>query len=161
MHCQRSELCHNTQHASANSGLNHPVLQQRNSASPFSSRIGTNYLPTTDEATQIKDYISKKVVRVAEIEEEIEKLEVLRAKLTVEIEEHRSLLSPIHHVPSDILQEIFTACLPAAHNPVLSRNEAPLLLTRVCKSWRNIMFSTPHLWSSIHIPIPSFPVGLN
>jgi hypothetical protein len=86
-------------------------------------------------------------------------LEVLRAELNVEIENHRSLLSPIHRVPSEILQEIFTACLPAAHNPVLSGDQPPLLLTRVCQKWRDIMFSTPHLWSAIHILITSLPVG--
>ena len=112
----------------------------------------------SNEAVQIKEYISEKVARIAEVDQEIEKLQALRAKLTMDIEDHRSLLSPIHHLPIDILQEIFAACLPTTHNPVVSRHEAPLLLTRVCKNWRNIMLSTPHFWSAIHIPIPSFPV---
>ena len=33
----------------------------------------------------------------------------------------------------------------------------PLLLTQVCKNWRNIALSTPQLWSTIHSPIPSLP----
>jgi len=128
------------------------------SASPFSARVGTYYLPTPDEAVQIKGYISERATHIAEVDEEIERLEALRAKLNSEIEDHRSLLSPVHHLPIDILQEIFASCLPAGHNPVVSRHEAPLLLTQVCRNWRNVMLSTPQLWSAIHIPIPSFPI---
>ena len=129
------------------------------SASPFSSRIGTDHypLPTSDEANQIKRYISEKVARIADVDQEIEKLKALRAKLTSEIEDHRSLLSPVPHLPIDILQEIFNACLPTAYNPVISRYEAPLLLTQVCRNWRNVALSSPFLWSAIHIPIPSLP----
>jgi hypothetical protein len=126
-------------------------------ASPFSSHIGTNYLPTSDEAIQIMGYIADKATRIAEVDQEIEDLKALRAKLTLEIEDHRSLLSPVPHLPIDILQEIFASCLPTEHYPVVSRYEAPLLLTQVCKNWRNIALSTPHLWSAIHIPIPSLP----
>jgi hypothetical protein len=68
-------------------------------ASPFSSRIGTNYLPTSNEAIQIKGNISKKAARIAEVDQEIEDLvKTFRAKLTpVEIENHWSLLSPVPH----------------------------------------------------------------
>jgi len=102
-------------------------------------------------------YIAEKAARIAEVDQEIEDLKALRAKLTLEIEDHRSLLSPVPHLPTDILQEIFVSCLPTEHYPVVSRYEAPLLLTQVCKNWRNIVLSTPHLWSAIHIPIPSLP----
>ena len=131
--------------------------EQMESGSPFSSHIGTNYLPTSDEAIQIKGYISGKAARIAEVDRQIEDLKALRAKLTLEIEGHQSLLSPLPHLPIDILQEIFNACLPTKHNPVVSRYEAPLLLTQVCKNWRSIALSTPHLWSAIHIPILSLP----
>lgn len=127
-------------------------------ASPFSSRIGTNYTPTFDEAIQIKGYISDKVARIVEVDHEIGRLMALRVELILEIEEHQSLLSPIQHLPIDVLQEIFTACLPTMHNPVMSRYEAPLLLTQVCKNWRDIVLSAPHFWSEIHIPIPTMPI---
>jgi hypothetical protein len=132
-------------------------LEQMDSASPFSSRIGTNYLPTLDEAIQIKGYISEKAARISEVDQEMEDLKALRAELILEIEGHQSLLSPVPHLPIDILQDIFKACLPTEHNPIVSRYEAPLLLTQVCKNWRTVALSTPHLWSAIHIPIPSLP----
>ncbi|KAF7364805.1 hypothetical protein MVEN_00350600 [Mycena venus] len=36
----------------------------------------------------------------------------------------------------------------------MSAQEAPLLLCRICSSWRTIALSTPRLWSSIHIAVP-------
>ena len=159
---QISEVCQST-HGSrtsrcANSYATHlRSFEQIDPASPFSSRIGTNYLPTSDEAIQIRGYISEKAACIAEVDQQIEDLKALRAKLTLEIESHQSLLSPVPHLPIDILQEIFAACLPTEHYPVVSRYEAPLLLTQVCKNWRNIALSTPQLWSAIHIPIPSLP----
>jgi hypothetical protein len=143
---------------SANSYATHlRSFEQIYPASPFSSHIRTNYLPTSDEAIQIMGYIADKATRIAEVDQEIEDLKALRAKLTLEIKDHRSLLSPVPHLPIDILQEIFASCLPTEHYPVVSQYEAPLLLTQVCKNWRNIVLSTPHLWSAIHIPIPSLP----
>jgi len=132
-------------------------FEQIDPASPFSSRIGTNYLPISDEAIQIRGYISEKAARIADVDQENEDLKALRAKLTLEIEEHRSLLSPVPHFPIDVLQEIFAACLPTEHYPVVSQYESPLLLIQVCKNWRNIALSAPQLWYAIHIPIPSLP----
>ena len=68
------------------------------------------------------------------------------------------LVSPIRKLPIEILQEIFIACLPTAHNPVSSRWEPPILLTQICSSWRIIAHATPQLWKSIHIRV-DFPCG--
>ncbi|KAJ7432578.1 hypothetical protein FB451DRAFT_372176 [Mycena latifolia] len=38
----------------------------------------------------------------------------------------------------------------------MSAVEAPVLLGRICSSWRIISLSTPHLWSSLHIAEPPF-----
>jgi hypothetical protein len=69
------------------------------------------------------------------------------------ISKHRVqvLVSPICKLPIEILQEIFIACLPTTHNPVMSRWEPPILLTRICSSWRIVAHATPQLWKSIHI----------
>ncbi|KAF7348283.1 hypothetical protein MSAN_01782000 [Mycena sanguinolenta] len=55
-------------------------------------------------------------------------------------------------IPQDILLEIFFACLPTRHNAPIDHNEAPLLLGRICRHWREVAYSAPMLWSSIHIP---------
>ncbi|KAJ7147980.1 hypothetical protein C8R46DRAFT_539503 [Mycena filopes] len=64
---------------------------------------------------------------------------------------------PIATVPPEIMSEIFLRCLPPA--PVESKVEqlsphprlAPLLLLRVCRTWKEIALSTPRLWDSLHL----------
>ncbi|KAJ7200079.1 hypothetical protein B0H12DRAFT_1164769 [Mycena haematopus] len=54
-------------------------------------------------------------------------------------------------LPPEILAEIFYFCLsfhdglPNIPDP----NDAPLVLCAVCRQWRNVALTTPHLWSSI------------
>ncbi|KAF9002459.1 hypothetical protein BDQ17DRAFT_1356893, partial [Cyathus striatus] len=60
----------------------------------------------------------------------------------------------IKHLPIDVLQEIFVACLPTDRNPCMAAFEAPMLLTRICSSWRRLVHSIPFLWSAIHIVLP-------
>ncbi|KAJ7181018.1 hypothetical protein C8R46DRAFT_940992, partial [Mycena filopes] len=52
---------------------------------------------------------------------------------------------PILTIPFEITAEIFTHCLPnfPAHP---SGTVAPMLLTRICRQWRNIACSTSRLW---------------
>ena len=56
---------------------------------------------------------------------------------------------PILKFPPEILGEIFIACLPSHPGP--NRNEAPLLVCRICSGWRTVALSTPELWSFIYI----------
>ncbi|KAG7095865.1 hypothetical protein E1B28_006557 [Marasmius oreades] len=63
---------------------------------------------------------------------------------------YRSLLSPIHAIPSEILNLIFAFF---CEENELNRSPLPaaLRLTMVCGRWRDIVASTPSLWSSIFI----------
>ncbi|KAJ7646560.1 hypothetical protein FB45DRAFT_890776 [Roridomyces roridus] len=47
---------------------------------------------------------------------------------------------------------MFVACLPTHRNAVMSAQEAPLLVSRICSAWRVIALTTPSLWASLHIP---------
>ena len=53
-------------------------------------------------------------------------------------------------LPTELIQSVFTECLP--DTPSLRACDAPLLLTHVCQTWRNVERSTPRLWSHIAIP---------
>ncbi|KAJ3541967.1 hypothetical protein NMY22_g3687 [Coprinellus aureogranulatus] len=75
-------------------------------------------------------------------------------KLGDAVQAHKSLLSPIRRLPQELLQQIFLLCRTAHRMPLLSQDEAPLLLTRICRDWRNLALNAPALWDSIHIPIP-------
>jgi len=56
-----------------------------------------------------------------------------------------------------MLREIFHHCLPDDRNPILSANEAPILLTRICSIWRAIALTSPLIWARIHIALPGNP----
>ncbi|KAG7090651.1 hypothetical protein E1B28_009752 [Marasmius oreades] len=76
-------------------------------------------------------------------------LESKREGIKKSMERYRSLLSPVYRLPSELLSEIFGYCceynfLDLAMPPAIS-------LSMVCGRWREIVLSSPRLWSSITI----------
>ncbi|KAF7364804.1 hypothetical protein MVEN_00350500 [Mycena venus] len=121
---------------------------------PFHDRIGTNYAPLAVEVAQIRQLLISPRSEIERIDHEIAQLEARRLRLSAYVSAHETLLAPIRQLPLDIIREIFIACMPKDQNAVMSAQEAPLLLGRICSSWRAIALSTPRLWSSIHIAEP-------
>jgi hypothetical protein len=74
-----------------------------------------------------------------------------RDGLNTIVTEHRRLLTPFRRVSDNILKAIFIGCLPTDHNANMVLSEAPLLLGRVCRRWRDVAYDTPHLWATLHI----------
>jgi len=132
--------------------------------SPFASKLGTNFIPSDEEAVEIKKFLGKYTPKLAQISSELarvkalyEELENQYKQLADDMDAHRRLLSLLRRdlLPADVLQEIFLSCLPTTHDSIVTKKEAPILLTQVCGGWRRIALDTPLLWASIHIPIPS------
>ncbi|KAJ7701494.1 hypothetical protein B0H17DRAFT_885120, partial [Mycena rosella] len=69
-----------------------------------------------------------------------------RTLLQATIDTHKALMSPIRCIPQDVLSEIFSACLPTAHNALIDPDKALLLLGRICRPWQSVMYSTLKLW---------------
>ncbi|KAJ7252136.1 hypothetical protein B0H12DRAFT_964446, partial [Mycena haematopus] len=129
--------------------------------SPFVPRLGTNYCPTDEEVLEIKALLAEPTLRLKELDDEITKLQRAIDKLAEErdrigayVEAHKALISPIRRLPLDIIKELFVACLPTHRNCVMSASEAPVLLGRICNSWRAISLSAPRLWASLHVVEP-------
>ncbi|KAF5393488.1 hypothetical protein D9757_000469 [Collybiopsis confluens] len=130
--------------------------------SPFAHVFPSNYAATTSaERAQILALIEKPVARLKELNSEISRLKKVIENLAKErttvhryIRSHKALLSSMRRLPAEVLTEIFLHCLPADRNPVRSTREAPLLLTGVCRRWREVALHSPSLWNSIHIFIP-------
>ncbi|KAJ7150107.1 hypothetical protein C8R43DRAFT_1068046 [Mycena crocata] len=134
-------------------------------SSPFASRLGTNYCPTDDEAADIRSLLiePKRCLdtldeKIADMQRAIDELAQERDSLAGYLDAHKALLSPIRRMPLDIVQEIFTACIPTSRNCAMVASEAPVLLGRICSSWRSISLSTPRLWSKLHIVDTSRPI---
>ncbi|KAJ7617451.1 hypothetical protein DFH06DRAFT_1237705 [Mycena polygramma] len=121
---------------------------------PAHDKIGTNYAPLAGEIAEIKQLILQPRAEIERINRKIAQLKARRRGLSKYVAEHEALISPMRQLPSDVIREIFMACIPSEENPVLSIQTAPLLLGRICSQWRAIALSTPRLWSSIHIAEP-------
>ncbi|KAG7097886.1 hypothetical protein E1B28_005199 [Marasmius oreades] len=129
--------------------------------SSFNHRLGTNYVPTPQEVVQLEEILrgpqetlARLITEISRLESTLQSLYFQRDAMQACIDQHRALLSPFRHLPVDILREIFIQTLPSDHFPTRSLLQAPLLLTTVCKTWREIALTTPHLWTAIHIYIP-------
>ncbi|ESK91789.1 hypothetical protein Moror_10618 [Moniliophthora roreri MCA 2997] len=77
-------------------------------------------------------------------------LENKRNGLKKKIAKYRTLLSPIHRMPNEILEIVFAFACEENWMRKLCRAPA-LILSKTCGRWREIALSTPSLWSSICI----------
>ncbi|KAJ7490736.1 hypothetical protein FB451DRAFT_1220921 [Mycena latifolia] len=57
-------------------------------------------------------------------------------------------------LPVEISSEIFMCYLSEDSIPAPDPAAAPMLLTRVCRSWSKLAVSTPSLWAAVHIQTP-------
>ncbi|KAJ7845352.1 hypothetical protein B0H14DRAFT_2278869, partial [Mycena olivaceomarginata] len=128
-------------------------------STPFADRLNTNYIPSDSEIFEIRallvavdptDELARVEARIEEIGVALSQLKELRASLKRPIDAHQALISPMRHIPHDVLLEIFFSCLPSEHNALIDAAETPLLLGRICRHWRSVAYNTPMLWSSIH-----------
>ncbi|KAJ6562581.1 hypothetical protein B0H19DRAFT_1069186 [Mycena capillaripes] len=127
-------------------------------SSPFAARLGTNYCPKDEEILEIKALLVEPTLQLKRLDEKIADLQIAIDRLAAErdvlgafVDGHKALISPVRRLPLDIVQEIFVACLPTHRNCVMSAAEAPVLLGRICSSWRTISLFTPRLWARLHI----------
>ncbi|KAJ6561763.1 hypothetical protein B0H19DRAFT_87464 [Mycena capillaripes] len=125
---------------------------------PYKDILHTNAVPTDADCERIRELLVGPRKEVADLAAEIERLQTLINQLSEKrdhlndfIDPHLALISPTRRLPEDVVTEIFTACLPADRNAIMSSAEAPLLLCHVCREWRNLAISTPRLWASLHI----------
>ncbi|KAJ8095189.1 hypothetical protein PM082_010411 [Marasmius tenuissimus] len=79
------------------------------------------------------------------------RLENRRNGLKKTMERCRSLLSPVHRLPAEVLALIFSFCSEAPGLVRPSCCPVALQVVRVCGRWRDVGLGTPSLWSSIGI----------
>ncbi|KAJ7782477.1 hypothetical protein DFH07DRAFT_909305 [Mycena maculata] len=139
-----------------------PWLTSTTMSSPFATRLATKYCPTDDEVLEIKALLVEPTLKakglddeIAELQKAIDKLTQERDSLVAYVEAHKALIAPMRRLPLDIIQEIFVACLPTHRNCVMSAIEAPVILGRICSSWRAISLSTHRLWDRLHVVEPT------
>ncbi|KAF7971633.1 hypothetical protein HWV62_20662 [Athelia sp. TMB] len=123
----------------------------------ISTLIGTNLVPTPEEALEISRIVSEKQLAQQRLQSEIQKAQEALEKLSQDqcelqaiVETHRNLLAPFRRICPEILGEIFLQCLPGDHEPSSPFHlHSPIVLTRVSRLWRAVALTTPRLWAEI------------
>ncbi|KAH7919235.1 hypothetical protein BV22DRAFT_1041125 [Leucogyrophana mollusca] len=108
--------------------------------------LGTNYVPSEDESRQIKDCLT--------VLQEENSGGWSRPVAAQVVRELKALLSHARRLPPEIVAMIFAFCLPLDALPRATPLDAPLLLGHICSTWRQILHSTPRLWTSLAVHLP-------
>ncbi|KAJ6472875.1 hypothetical protein C8R47DRAFT_1053943 [Mycena vitilis] len=97
--------------------------------------------------------------RLAEIDADIALLQEERKLIQTQL---NAVAYPILTVPFDVISKIFDHCLPPVEAPeaIFRFGDKPpvaLVLSQVCRVWRDIAFKTPRLWAQFLISTLSWP----
>ncbi|KAJ7639360.1 hypothetical protein FB45DRAFT_905387 [Roridomyces roridus] len=76
----------------------------------------------------------------------------LQARLNEKQAQLDALTYPVLSLPPEITSEIFIHCLPTWWSGVDAK-VAPLLFLQICRRWREIVISTPALWTSLNLDV--------
>ncbi|KAK7013795.1 hypothetical protein R3P38DRAFT_3003999 [Favolaschia claudopus] len=141
------------------------------------ARVGA--LPTGLELSKLQSTMTNAPAEIQHYETEIETLQKEISRLASErtsLESYlnlcRSVLSPVHRLPNEMLADIFDLCVPEelywisdtitvddemnrlAHSHLLQ-------LAQVCSRWHRVAMHTPKLWSLITVDVDYWSPGVS
>ncbi|KAJ7578717.1 hypothetical protein C8J56DRAFT_1111824 [Mycena floridula] len=117
----------------------------------ISELLASPSLPTEGEREQLNQLLRSSNDEISRLTATIDKLVLQRETLQRNIASYKAIIAPIRLLPEDVLREIFVRCLPCSEAAATVTTDAPLLLGRICRSWRELALSTTALWTSIHV----------
>ncbi|KAL0578165.1 hypothetical protein V5O48_003831 [Marasmius crinis-equi] len=141
-----------------------PIASHRKSQSLSSSRSTEmrnlfRHTITSSERASITQYILDAENDVKDYQAEINRLKTTiwalenkKDALKKSMKRFKFLLSPVYRLPPEILITIFDFCCDT--NELQAKDDhfpMALTLSRVCGRWRDILLSTPRLWTSLSI----------
>ncbi|TFK70899.1 hypothetical protein BDN72DRAFT_838429 [Pluteus cervinus] len=98
--------------------------------------------------TKIKDTIST----IARLSRDLTEASVRMTQRASQVRLCEHLLSPLEHLPQDVLEQIFLFSLTSVTKDTEPHpNHAPLQLAAVCRRWRTIALSMPTLWNGLTV----------
>ncbi|KAG2141890.1 hypothetical protein DEU56DRAFT_754857 [Suillus clintonianus] len=74
-----------------------------------------------------------------------------KVKITQSMNLHKGLVSALWRFPTEVLSQIFHQCLPETKMLLPSMLKAPILLTGICRRWREVAVGMPSLWCSLRL----------
>ncbi|KAG1882786.1 hypothetical protein F4604DRAFT_1921382 [Suillus subluteus] len=72
-------------------------------------------------------------------------------KITQSMNSHKRLVSTLWRLPAEVLSQIFAHCLPNRHRLSPASKAAPMLLTRICRRWREVAVDMSSLWQRLNV----------
>ncbi|KAG1747884.1 uncharacterized protein EDB91DRAFT_48864 [Suillus paluster] len=78
-----------------------------------------------------------------------------KEKITQSMNLHKGFVSAFWRLPTEVLSQIFIHCLPDTSHLSPASGLAPMLLTRVCRRWREIAVCMPSLWCKLQLEVDS------
>lgn len=76
-------------------------------------------------------------------------------KITQSMTLHKGLVSALWRLPAEVLSQIFVYCLPEFDYLDVSSERAPMLLTRICRRWRETALDTSSVWCRLFVDVRS------
>lgn len=124
--------------------------------------LGNHLFPSPADEAIIYENVEKVKVDIsvidkgmAQLAEIFSRLRERRDDLQGYVDKQLSLLSPIHHLPDDVLIEIFGHCCPTDSDSYASNNPQGVQwrIAKVCKRWSHVITSIRSIWSSINVDL--------
>jgi hypothetical protein len=123
--------------------------------------------PSPEEATIIHDDVRTAESRLSPLGAEIEraadvvnKLKCRRDEFSYYIAEHQALLAPMRRLPAELLSQIFSHYCNHGYSKEESRSTSfrkhPFTLAQVCRRWREVVLSTPAIWSKFRVEFDDY-----
>jgi hypothetical protein len=136
---------------------------------PFSDKLRKNYIAQLGEEAGIKTVIEHQRTVIQELDVELEDVDQAITALTSRktimidrrdthqqfIDDHRSLLFGVLHLPEDILSKIFMESVPPRGQ--WPRIHPIVQITHVCRQWRDSAPANPMLWTTLEVNNLSIP----
>lgn len=119
--------------------------------------LASNAVPSPTEASTLSQELAFSRKQLAVIESRISVLAREREKIQLDIAKRSTILSVIRQVPSDVLSDIFIACIDknfgsgVRSKTTLDTRAPPWTLAQVCSRWRAVALSTPEIWATVRI----------
>ncbi|KAJ7108421.1 hypothetical protein C8R43DRAFT_1080050 [Mycena crocata] len=89
--------------------------------------------------------------RIAEIDAQVRDLQTQRKVIQDRLDAYKY---PVLTLPNEITSEIFLRLVPPYPScPPVKRGLSPILLTHICRTWRNIALASPALWRAIRVVV--------
>ncbi|KIK34812.1 hypothetical protein CY34DRAFT_812654 [Suillus luteus UH-Slu-Lm8-n1] len=138
-----------------------PVLE-----TPYSRFPNTDRSTVESESQSVISIIAQRQQQLDAVMHEISGLEAVmdsvkdlhqqvvnkKEKITQSMNLHKGLVSALWRLSTEVLSQIFNHCLPETKMLLFpSALKAPMLLTGICRRWREVAVGMPNLWCRFYV----------